>query len=79
MPSYTLHYASADGPGDATWSVYREQYASIEDEDPIDGSQEYVSTHADEVTALAVAVCLQIGVPDLEDRTAVERWLDDHD
>lgn len=43
--TYTLHYASQDGPGaDATWSVYSEQYESIDSPEPIDGSQVLVAS-----------------------------------
>jgi hypothetical protein len=57
---YVLHYISADAPGDdAPWSVYREQYISRDHDDPIDGSQEYVSTHPSEKAADAEARRLQ--------------------
>lgn len=52
LDTYTLHYVSADGPGpDATWSVYREQYASPTASQPFDGTQEWVSQHASEAEA----------------------------
>jgi hypothetical protein len=58
--THALHYISADGPGDtATWSVYREQYVTPDDDEPIDGSQEYVSTHPTEREADAEARRLQ--------------------
>lgn len=57
---YVLHYVSADGPGpDATWSVYREQYVSIDAVEPIEGSSVRVSSHADEDAADAEAQRLQ--------------------
>lgn len=60
LDTYTLHYVSADGPTDAdTWSVYREQYESATDEVPIDGTQQYVSTHPTEAEAYAEANRLQ--------------------
>lgn len=40
--TYTLHYTSADGPGNSTWSVYREQYPDGTDV-PIEGTQEHIS------------------------------------
>lgn len=59
--TYTLHYISADGPEpDSTWSVYREQYESIDSEVPIDGTQEHVSQHANQTEADAEAVRLQV-------------------
>ena len=58
---YTLHYISADAPGDeATWSVYRERYISRDHDEPIDGSQEHISTHATEAEADAEARRLQL-------------------
>lgn len=58
--THTLHYISADGPGDAaTWSVYREQYVSPDAEEPIDGSQEHVSSHPSEDAANAESERLQ--------------------
>lgn len=60
-PTYVLHYTSADAPGpDAPWSVYREQYTDVEDEEPIDGSQEHVSTHPNEAAAYTEAMRLQM-------------------
>jgi hypothetical protein len=61
--TYTLHYISADAPGDsATWSVYREEYVSIDHDEPIDGSQKHVSTHPTEDEANAEAHRLQRNV-----------------
>lgn len=60
MSTYTVHYTSADGPGeDSTWSVYREEYPSPEAHSPIDGSQEHVSTHATQAEADREAARLQ--------------------
>jgi len=59
--TYTLYYISADGPEpDSTWSVWREQYESIEHETPIEGTAEHVSQHATEAEADAEAVRLQV-------------------
>lgn len=58
---YALHYVSQDCPSGATWSVYREQYVSRDHDEPIDGSQEHVSTHATEADADAEANRLQAG------------------
>jgi hypothetical protein len=70
--TYTLHYWSADGPGpDATWSVYREQYANFEDDEPIDGTQEHVSQHATEEEAQLEAIRLQR--PHMVERILEER------
>lgn len=46
--TYTLYYASEDvhperGGGVGTWSVYSEQYESIESHEPIEGTTEMVS------------------------------------
>src|SRR5690606_7809848 len=59
VPLYVLHYTSADGPGESTWSVYREWYESPASEEPIEGSQTFVSTHATESEADAEARRLQ--------------------
>lgn len=41
--TYTLHYISADsGASTSTWSVYAEEYETIESPEPIDGSQRLV-------------------------------------
>jgi hypothetical protein len=56
---YVLYYVSGDLPDGATWSVYREQYMTPDDDDPIDGTQEYVSTHPNEAAARAEADRLQ--------------------
>lgn len=58
--TYQLHYISADGPGpDATWSVYRETYASVNDEEPLEWLTTKVSTHPSESEADAEANRLQ--------------------
>lgn len=59
MTTHTLHYWSDDGTAAGTWSVYREQYASVDTDVPIDGTQEHVSQHASEVEAEAEAHRLQ--------------------
>jgi len=56
--TYVYYYTSGDLDG-TTWSVYREQYATANDSDPIDGTQERVSTHATEDEANAEARRLQ--------------------
>lgn len=59
---YALHYVSADSPGrDATWSVYREEYTTIESDEPIESATVRVSTHATEAEADAEATRLQGG------------------
>jgi hypothetical protein len=63
VEGHTSYYTSADGPGpDATWSVYREKYASPDAAEPIDGTQEHVSQHPTEELADAEARRLQGGV-----------------
>jgi hypothetical protein len=64
MPEpYVLHYTSGDLPdGASTWSVYREEYTHQEAEEPIDGSQTWVSRHANEEEAHAEACRLQATV-----------------
>lgn len=58
--NYVLHYTSADGPGpNATWSVYSEEYGHPDADEPIDGTQRHVSTHATEGEADAEARRLQ--------------------
>ena len=59
---YVLHYTSQDYPVGETWSVYREQYVSRDHDEPIDGSQEHISTHATEAEADAEARRLQLSV-----------------
>lgn len=48
---YTLYYVSQDAPNSTDWSVYRERYDHPWDEEPIDGTQERVSTHPTEAEA----------------------------
>lgn len=59
--TYTLHYISQDvrPDVDGSWSVYREQYVTAQHDEPIDGSQDYVSTHPTEALAEAEAGRLQ--------------------
>lgn len=60
--TYALHYTSADAPGpDASWSVYREVYTSIDSNEPLDGLTVKVSTHPTEEAADAEANRLQQG------------------
>jgi hypothetical protein len=55
-----VHYISADGPEpDATWSVYREEYAVGSPDEPIPGTTRRISTHPTEATANAEASRLQ--------------------
>lgn len=62
--TYALHYASADGPGpDATWTVYREQYRSMESDEPISGLTVRLSTHTTEEDAETEARRLQVALP----------------
>jgi hypothetical protein len=56
---YVLHYTSDDGTPEGRWSVYREQYRTFEDEEPIDGTQEWVSSWPTEDAADAEANRLQ--------------------
>jgi hypothetical protein len=61
---YVLHYISQDVPDHGgeplpTWSVYKERYRKQEDEVPIDGTQEHISSHPDEATAQQEASRLQ--------------------
>lgn len=60
---YVLHYVSQDvtmdGEPMATWSVYREQYPHRDHDEPIDGSQEHVSTWPTEDRAREEAGWLQ--------------------
>lgn len=58
--TYVVHYTSADRPEpNTTWSVYREEYADITDEEPIDGTQVWISAHLTEAEADAEASRLQ--------------------
>lgn len=58
--NYTLFYVSADRPKeDSTWSVYSEQYATEATDAPIEGTQEHVSQHVDELSAMREALRLQ--------------------
>lgn len=42
--TYTLFYPTTDGPVPVTaWAVYREEYETVDHDEPIDGSQERVS------------------------------------
>ncbi len=50
---HTLYYVSQDYPVTGSWSVYREQYVHPDAEEPIDGTQTWVSTHATEAEAYA--------------------------
>lgn len=60
MPTYVLHYTSADGPGpDASWSVYSEQYPTPDAAEPITGSTRWESGHLTEAEADAEARRLQ--------------------
>lgn len=42
---YTHYYISADLGEEGTWSVYSEKYYEAEDDEPIDGSQKWMSSH----------------------------------
>lgn len=59
--TYTVYYTSADAAGDnAPWSVYVEEYASVDAAEPIDGTTRKVSTHPSEASADVLANRLQI-------------------
>jgi len=62
--NHVLYYTSQDDANSTTWSVYREQYRSLADDEPIKGTQEWVSRHHDEATADAEARRLQQTVRD---------------
>jgi hypothetical protein len=50
--AYVLHFTSADHPGpDSTWSVYREEYVNVYDDEPIEGSTVWISSHMNEAVA----------------------------
>jgi hypothetical protein len=58
--TYVLHYVSEDFPELGTWTIYAEEYASFEDEEPIPGSGRVVeSGFASEGDADTRAVVLQ--------------------
>ena len=42
---YTHYYISEDLGDGGTWSVYSEKYSEAEDDEPIDGSQKWMSSH----------------------------------
>lgn len=59
--THVLHYTSADSPrDDATWSVYREQYETPNSDEPIEGTQEWVSRWPTESDANDEADRLQV-------------------
>lgn len=61
--TYTLHYISANGPGpSARWSVWREEYHHVDDDEPIADRTVWVSGHDTEDEAFAEANRLQAGV-----------------
>lgn len=50
--TYTLHYTSADGPeSDASWSVYSEEYETIDSPEPIPGSTKHIASLPTEIQA----------------------------
>lgn len=57
--TYRLHYTSADGTDEGTWSVYREEYPDRNTDVPIEGTQEHVSTWPTEKEAEAEMLRLQ--------------------
>lgn len=61
--TYTLYYVSQDvtddGATSSTWSVWREQYASVEADEPIEGTAEHIAQHPNQREADAHARVLQ--------------------
>lgn len=49
--TYVSFYCSEDYPEGGTWSVYREEWDYPDAPEPIDGSQEWISSHPDEAAA----------------------------
>jgi hypothetical protein len=59
--THYLHYASGDVPDvNGAWSVYVEQYETTDGEEPIEGTQRWVSRHINEAEAHAEAERLQV-------------------
>ena len=58
--TYRLHYVSADAPGTGGgWSVYREEYPTVEHDEPIDGLTVRLHSGLTEEGANAEANALQ--------------------
>ncbi len=67
MSNYVAYYASQDEPGtDSAWTVYREEYPSLDADGPIDGLTVVASAgHPDEDSAAFKAMVLQQGLAEV--------------